>query len=72
MDFSDILVELKKGFKAKRTGWNGKDQWIEVQFPDAMSKMTERYIYIKNQQGGRIPWFPSQGDLFAEDWVILV
>lgn len=72
MNFSDILVELKKGCKAKRTGWNGKNQWIQVQFPDSMSKMTSPYIFIRNQQGGLVPWLASQGDLFAEDWVILV
>lgn len=71
MDFSAALTLLKQGEKMTREGWNGKDQWIEVQYPDENSKMTEPYIYIKNAQGGRVPWLASQGDLMAEDWDIV-
>lgn len=71
MDFSEALSELKKSRKLKRIGWNGKDQWICAQFPDSMSKMTAPYIYLRNQQGGVVPWLPSQGDLFADDWCVL-
>ena len=71
MNFSEALEEGKKGRKLKRIGWNGKDQWIAVQFPDSMSKMTQPYFYIRNQQGQVVPWLASQGDLFAEAWCVL-
>ena len=69
MNFSMILESIKAGRRVRRLGWNGPDQWIHLQVPDENSKMTEPYIYIKNQQGGLVPWLASQGDLMAEDWV---
>lgn len=68
LDFSYALVALKQGAKLRRAGWNGKDQWIQAQFPDELSKMTAPYIYIRTQQNDFIPWLVSQGDLFALDW----
>jgi len=68
-NFGQALAVLKDGGKVAREGWNGKDQWVMVQFPDGNSKMTEPYFYLKNAQGGIIPWLPSQGDTFAEDWI---
>lgn len=74
MDFSSALLELKAGRKAQRTGWNGKGLWLEIQVPDAHSKMTLPYIYMsypadaQNTPGARVPWLASQTDLLAEDW----
>ena len=68
MDFSQALISIKAGNALKRSGWNGKDQYIQLQTPDDHSKMTEPYIYIQNQQGGLVPWLASQGDLMAHDW----
>ena len=71
MTFEDILPHIKQGARARRVGWNGPDQWIMAQYPDEHSKMTAPYIYIRNQQGGLVPWLASQGDIFAEDWEVL-
>lgn len=70
MDFEGALKALKEGKRAFRSGWNGKNMFVHVQYPDARSKMTEPYIYLQNAQGGLIPWIPSSGDLFAEDWMV--
>jgi hypothetical protein len=69
MNFSMILDSLKAGKKASRLGWNGPDQYLELQVPDAHSKMTLPYIYIRTVQGDLVPWLASQTDLLAEDWV---
>jgi len=69
--FSIALIDLENGRRVRRRGWNGPDQWLEAQWPDEHSKMTEPYIYIRNQQGGLVPWLASQGDLFARDWEIV-
>lgn len=71
MCFSHALLRIKEGKRLCRSGWNGKDQWVEIQRPDENSKMTEPYIYIKNQQGGIVPWLASQGDMMAEDWEVI-
>ena len=70
MFFSWALIELKKGQKLTRLGWNGKNQWIEIQEPDDHSKMTLPYIFITTVQGDRVPWLASQTDMLSEDWVL--
>jgi len=68
MNFSMILNSIKAGKKAARLGWNGANQYLELQVPDEHSKMTLPYIYIRTVQGDLVPWLASQTDLLAEDW----
>lgn len=70
--FSSALIALKNGATVRRQGWNGAGQSVNAQFPDAHSKMQVPYLYLQNAQGQLVPWVPSQGDLFAEDWIITV
>jgi len=75
LSFSEALDAIKKGHKLRRTGWNGKGLWLEIQRPDAHSKMTLPYIFMsypadaQNTPGALVPWLASQTDLLAEDWV---
>ena len=69
--FETALVALKSGHKISRKGWNGPNQWLHIQFPDASSKMTLPYVYIRTVQGGLVPWICSQTDMMANDWIIL-
>lgn len=69
MDFSSALKELKEGYILSRADWNGPGQWIEVRKTDEHSDMTAPYIYICTIDGDLVPWVPTQGDLFANDWV---
>ena len=77
MNFGDALNALKLGNKVARTGWNGKGMWLELQRPDAHSKMTLPYVYLNyppdaaNTPGARVPWLASQTDMLAEDWLIV-
>lgn len=68
MDFGYALSLLRNGMKVSRSGWNGRGQWIALQYPDASSKMTLPYIYISTVQGDLVPWFASQSDMLATDW----
>jgi len=79
MDFSVALHHLKHGDRMARKGWNGKGMWVEIQRPDAHSKMSLPYFYIEYPEGhpayprgSRVPWLASQSDLLAEDWAIVV
>jgi hypothetical protein len=67
--FGDAIDILKLGGRVAREGWNGKDQWLELQTPDEHSKMQQPYIYISPVAGDLIPWFASQSDMLARDWV---
>lgn len=71
MDFSKALELLKTGARITRTNWNGKGMWLALQVPDANSKMTLPYIYMRTAQGDLVPWLASQTDLLALDWAVL-
>ena len=62
---------LWKGHKLARKNWNGPNQYLELQVPDAHSKMTLPYIYIRTVQGDLVPWLASQTDILAVDWEVV-
>ena len=80
MNFGEAITELKKGKKLARKGWNGRGIFIKLQLPDDNSFMTSPYIYIdtsglktdnEDAPKSRVPWFASQTDMLAEDWIIV-
>lgn len=77
LTFGDAIHFLKLGRKVARAGWNGKGLWLEMQRPDAHSKITLPYVYLnypqdaQNTPGARVPWLASQTDMLAEDWAVL-
>lgn len=71
MNFGQAIEALKQGKKVARAGWNGKGMHLELQRPDAHSKMTLPYIYMYTAQGDNVPWLASQTDMLSEDWVIV-
>jgi hypothetical protein len=68
VNFGDAINYLKAGNRVCRTGWNGKGMWLELQRPDAHSKMSLPYIFMKTACGNNVPWLASQTDILAEDW----
>ena len=71
MNFGEALAALKAGDKVARRGWNGKGMWLNLQRPDAFSKMTLPYIFMKTVDDQRVPWLASQTDMLAEDWGVV-
>ena len=77
ISFGAAIEALKAGEKVSRSGWNGVGLWLELQVPDAHSKMTLPYIFMsypdnaKNTPGARVPWLASQTDILAEDWLVV-
>ncbi len=69
-DIGGAVRLLQQGKRVCRAGWNGKGMWLALQVPDANSKMTAPYVYMKTTQGALIPWLCSQADLLAIDWMI--
>lgn len=77
MNFGQAIELLQQGKRVRRMGWNGKGIFLELQIPDAHSKMTQPYIYLvttnlvtdnPNATKGIVPWFASQTDMLADDW----
>lgn len=65
------VKELQNGKKVSRSGWNGKNMYLELQVPDKNSKMTLPYVYMKTADNQLVPWLCSQTDLLATDWDIV-
>src|ERR1700742_3515383 len=71
MDFGEALNQLKQGNLVSRLGRNSKGQHLALQTPDAGSKMTLPYIYIRTVGGEVVAWLASETDMLAEDWLIV-
>jgi hypothetical protein len=73
LDFSTALcaVRASEGYRLARRGWNGKNMWIAMRWPNDREKMTLPYLYLRTADGDFVPWLASQADLFAEDWEII-
>ncbi len=71
MNFGDAISALKQGKRVSRAGWNGKGMWLELQVPDAHSKMTLPYIFMKTADNHQVPWLASQTDMLGEDWGVV-
>jgi len=68
MDIGAAVAQMRAGERVSRTGWNGKNMWLELQVPEQHSKMSLPYVFITTVQGDRVPWLCSQTDLLAKDW----
>lgn len=80
MNFGQAIEALKEGKRVARKGWNGKGIYLELQIPDAHSKMTLPYIYIVTSRlettnpdapRGVVPWLASQTDMLSDDWIVV-
>ena len=83
MNFGLALEELKNGNKVKRSGWNGKDQYIElaerVSYINSKGELiNEGHLNIGNKviafigtSGVQLGWLASQADMLAEDWELV-
>ena len=79
--FGDAIKYIKRGFKVKRLGWNGKNQHIELAknisyiSPDGVvtncnHRAIGNYaIAFVGTSGIQMGWLASQADMLADDWV---
>lgn len=80
-NFGEAIKYLKRGFKVKRLGWTGKNQYIELAKGisyvnpdgevincehDAIGNMA---IAFNGTSGVQMGWLASQSDMLAEDWI---
>ncbi len=83
LNFGQALEKLKEGRRVSRECWEFIGMSIELQIPDATSKMTLPYIFMNfpvlegngtidhNNVADRIPWLPSQADILSSDWIVI-
>ena len=65
------VSEMWDGARVSRRGWNGMGMWLELRVPDAHSKMTLPYVFMRTAQADLVPWLCSQTDLLATDWEVV-
>lgn len=83
MDFGKIIEAIKQGKRAKRTGWNGKEQYIElaknISYVNAKGEIINaehnaignNAIAFVGTSGVQLGWLASQADMLADDWEII-
>lgn len=83
MTLGDAIEHIKNGGKAKREGWNGKEQYIILGTNITyriMNNSVESKIYHKDISdqaiifvgtlGSQCEWLASQADMLATDWIL--
>ena len=83
MNFGEALEALKSGKKVARTGWNGKNQYIElatnISYKNAQNDvinanhetMGNKAIAFIGTSGVQLGWLASQSDMLSEDWKVI-
>ena len=83
MLFGDAINLAKQGKKIQRSGWNGKNQYVElatcISYKNAAGEVINcEHEAIGNQalafvgtSGVQIGWLASQSDMLAADWKIV-
>lgn len=80
MKIGEALELLKQGKKVARKNWNGKGQYLlyvpyeewginENLGIDVSEIYLNPWIGIKSTENKFVPWFASQTDILAEDWI---
>ena len=83
LDFGKAIQLLKEGKKLQRSGWNGKEQYIELATNISYKNTEEETINAEHDaignkaiafvgtSGVQLGWLASQADMLAEDWQIV-
>lgn len=80
MYFGEAIEAIKQGKKAKRSGWNGKNQYIELATAISYKNASGEVINVEHENignkaiafvgtsGVQMGWLASQADMLADDW----
>ena len=83
MDFGKAIQLLKQGKKLQRSGWNGKNQYIELATNISYKNTNGEIINAEHEaignkaiafvgtSGVQLGWLASQADMLAEDWKVI-
>lgn len=83
MDFGKAIQLLKEGKKVQRSGWNGKNQYIELAMCISYTNAEGIVVNCEHEaigncaiafvgtSGVQLGWLASQADMLADDWKIV-
>ena len=81
MNFGEAIERVKMGGRVARTGWNGKNQYIElatcISYVNARGEevnvqhdaIGNAAIAFCGTSGVQLGWLASQADMLADDWM---
>lgn len=79
MTFGMALSRLRAGQKLQRAGWNGKGLYIRYVPQNGITLEHLQLVYPvpgdgsgPYPQGAVVPWAPSQTDVLANDWKVVL
>jgi hypothetical protein len=79
-NFGEAIKYLKRGFKVKRQGWNGKNQYVELASGISYVNGDAHIVNVNHDNignkalafvgtsGVQMGWLASQADMLADDW----
>lgn len=80
MTFGEAINLVKEGKKIQRSGWNGKNQYVElatcISYKNAdgiivnceHDAIGNKALAFVGTSGVQMGWLASQSDMLAEDW----
>lgn len=83
MPFGLAIEAIKKGKRAARRGWNGKEQYIELAENISYLNRSGEQINAEHKDSGsaaiafvgtrgvQLGWLASQSDMLSDDWFIV-
>lgn len=77
MSFGLAIEAAKKGMKIARKGWNGKGIYVflakNVKYFEDFLAIDTHGLQTDNAAAPKciVPWFPSQTDMLADDWMVI-
>lgn len=83
MNFGSALQLCRDGARIQRSGWNGKNQYVElatcISYKNRKGEMVNmNHDAIGNQalafvgtSGVQLGWLASQADMLADDWKVV-
>lgn len=83
MNFGNAINMAKQGARIARSGWNGKNQYVElatnISYMNAKGEIVNaHHDAIGNQafafvgtSGVQLGWLASQSDMLATDWHVV-
>lgn len=81
--FDTAIKYLKRGMKVARSGWNGKNQYVEMATCISYKNAENTIVNVDHEaigncalafvgtSGVQLGWLASQSDMLAEDWRIV-
>lgn len=83
MKFGEAIEKAKNGYRIQRSGWNGKNQYVEIASCISYKNTHGEIVNCEHEaignkafafvgtSGVQMGWLASQADMLADDWKVV-